>query len=219
MQEQEKEGKGEIAFALIEEEREQQKHVVGDQNVLQFLDSMDSYLTLMDSLSSRLQLGWLDLASARHSMGPLRVNSALLDLKPHSAATTLQVTQHDSSEMQPEYILRKWASLDTGKCCNTDAKSEEVMLHGPKLRHRGDSQLLEEKPRTKDGALMRDDDQVKKERSKSLSVFGTLVSPKLRAAQLSFETALETLVKIANMRSSMLSAFDQVCAELEASKR
>lgn len=56
MQEQEKEGKGEIAFALIEEEREQQKHVVGDQNVLQFLDSMDSYLTLMDSLSSRLQL-------------------------------------------------------------------------------------------------------------------------------------------------------------------
>lgn len=45
-------------------------------------------------LTSPLQ-GWLDLASARHSMGPLRVNSALLDLKPHSAATTLQVTQHD----------------------------------------------------------------------------------------------------------------------------
>lgn len=36
--------------------------------------------------------------------------------------------------------------------------------------------------------------QVKKERSKSLAVFGTLVSPKLRDAQLSFETGLKVLL-------------------------
>ncbi|EPS63369.1 hypothetical protein M569_11420, partial [Genlisea aurea] len=37
--------------------------------------------------------------------------------------------------------------------------------------------------------------QEQKERSKSLSMFGMLVSPKLRATQLSFENALETLVE------------------------
>lgn len=39
--------------------------------------------------------GWLELASARHSMGASRVNGALLDLKLHSAATSLQVIQND----------------------------------------------------------------------------------------------------------------------------
>lgn len=39
--------------------------------------------------------GWFDLASARHSMGTLRINSTLLDLKDHPAATTLQVTDQE----------------------------------------------------------------------------------------------------------------------------
>ena len=39
--------------------------------------------------------GWFDLASARHSMGTLRINSTLLDLKDHSAASTLQVTDQE----------------------------------------------------------------------------------------------------------------------------
>ncbi|CAN6853795.1 unnamed protein product [Brassica oleracea] len=37
--------------------------------------------------------------SARHSMGTLRINSTLLDLKDHSAASTLQVTD------QEEYLV------------------------------------------------------------------------------------------------------------------
>lgn len=36
--------------------------------------------------------------------------------------------------------------------------------------------------------------QVRKERSKSLAVFGAFVSPKLGAAQLSFETGLSVTV-------------------------
>jgi hypothetical protein len=35
--------------------------------------------------------GWLDLASARHSMGASRVSSTLFDHKEQSAATKLQV--------------------------------------------------------------------------------------------------------------------------------
>nr|GMC56998.1 coiled-coil domain-containing protein 115 isoform X1 [Ipomoea batatas] len=62
-----------------------------DAKVLNFLDSLDSYLILMDTLSSTLRQGCLELASARLSMGASRINSSLLDLKPHSAATTLEI--------------------------------------------------------------------------------------------------------------------------------
>ncbi|KAI3745613.1 hypothetical protein L6452_08014 [Arctium lappa] len=58
---------------------------------------------------------------------------------------------------------------------------------------------------------------LQKERAKVLSVFGTLVSPKLRASQLSFETALETLVEIANTRSSILEAHDALQKEMKSS--
>lgn len=34
------------------------------------------------------------MASARHSMGASRVNSALFDLKSHHASMTLQVNEH-----------------------------------------------------------------------------------------------------------------------------
>lgn len=39
--------------------------------------------------------GWLELASARHSMGASRISSSLFDLKLHSAATSLRVTEDD----------------------------------------------------------------------------------------------------------------------------
>ncbi|KAL5670408.1 hypothetical protein ACJX0J_022629, partial [Zea mays] len=39
--------------------------------------------------------GWLDLASARHSMGPSCFSSTLFDHKERSAATKLQVVDHD----------------------------------------------------------------------------------------------------------------------------
>ncbi|CAI0434829.1 unnamed protein product [Linum tenue] len=70
-----------------------------------------------------------------------------------------------------------------------------------------------------DGAQVQIDDKVKNERSKSLAVFGTLVSPKLRASQLSFEKAIEAIVEIANLRSEILAASDQVQRILEGAKK
>ncbi|XP_013604081.1 PREDICTED: coiled-coil domain-containing protein 115-like isoform X1 [Brassica oleracea var. oleracea] len=183
----------------------------GDEKVLQFLDSLDGYLTLMDSLNSKLREGWFDLASARHSMGTLRINTTLLDLKDHSASSTLQVTDQEVDESLgsvPRFALSKWASKGgsgKGKDFSTVADSEMGSPRSPQLRHRG---VSEEKPSAKGETVLAA--EIKKERAKSLSVFGGLVSPKLRGAQLSFETALETLVEIANTRAAMLTAFERI---------
>ncbi|KAK7378300.1 hypothetical protein VNO80_03739 [Phaseolus coccineus] len=156
--------------------------------VLQFMDSVHNYLSLFDTVSSTLRQGWFDLASARHSMGAARINSSLLDLKFHSAASTLKITNYDGT--QPCFMLRKWVS------------SEEKSAH----------ELEDENVQPQDSSSVKssDNDDIQKERSKSLSVFGVLISPKLRASQLSFERALETLVEIANMQSSLLYSFHQL---------
>ncbi|PON49008.1 Coiled-coil domain-containing protein [Parasponia andersonii] len=207
-----------------EETQNVEPHRVKDQHVLQFLDSMDEYLTQMGSLSTVLRQGWLELASARHSMGASRVNGALLDLKIHSAATSLRVSEDfvDSVVGKAHFTLCKWVSSDNVKhCSGGEGKFREDNLEtksvSPQLRHRSMSPFSEipEKTSPQNGATLVVEDQVQKERLKSLSVFGTLVSPKLRTAQLSFETALEKLVEIANADSTMLSAFDQVKEELE----
>ncbi|BAU02263.1 uncharacterized protein HKW66_Vig0118380 [Vigna angularis] len=158
--------------------------------VLQFMDSVHNYLSLFDKVSSTLRQGWFDLASARHSMGAARINSSLLDLKFHSAATTLKITNYDGT--QPCFILRKWAS------------SAEKGIH----------ELEDENIQPQDSSVkscgLADNADNQKERSKSLSVFGVLISPKVRASQLLFEEALETLVEIANMQSSLLYSFHQL---------
>ncbi|XP_017438614.1 uncharacterized protein LOC108344680 isoform X2 [Vigna angularis] len=155
--------------------------------VLQFMDSVHNYLSLFDKVSSTLRQGWFDLASARHSMGAARINSSLLDLKFHSAATTLKITNYDGT--QPCFILRKWAS------------SAEKGIH----------ELEDENIQPQDSSVKScDNADNQKERSKSLSVFGVLISPKVRASQLLFEEALETLVEIANMQSSLLYSFHQL---------
>ncbi|CAH8342278.1 unnamed protein product [Eruca vesicaria subsp. sativa] len=138
----------------------------------------------------------------------------------------------------PRFALSKWASKGgsaKGKDFSTDADSEIGSPRSPHLRHRGGVfgknknyllvvsvhfvslsvitylyvNIIEEKPSGMGETVLAADEEIKRERAKSLSVFGGLVSPKLRGAQLSFETALETLVEIANTRSSMLSAFEQ----------
>lgn len=149
------------------------------------MDSLDSYLSLVDSLSSTLRQGFFDFASARYSMGTSRVNSVLLDLKEHSAATHLEVAKGD----EPHFTLCKWTSDDAADPMEMKEAEEDS---------------------SPSGSSSSVDDQVQKERSKSLAVFGALVSPKLGAAQLSFETALEKLVEIANARASMLYAFERV---------
>ncbi|KAL2320899.1 hypothetical protein Fmac_029868 [Flemingia macrophylla] len=168
--------------------------------VLQFMDSMHSYLSLFDELSSALRQGWFDLASARHSMGASRVNSSLLDLKFHPAATTLKITNSDGT--QPSIILRKWVS----------SEHERTQLEDENVQPQDSSSVKSsaEVTMAKNFSGLADNDEIQKERSKSLSVFGVLISPKLRASQLSFERALETLIEIANMRSSLLYSFHQL---------
>ncbi|KAB2096385.1 hypothetical protein ES319_A01G105000v1 [Gossypium barbadense] len=164
------------------------KEVEENANVLQFMDSMDAYLTLIHSLSSTLRRGWLELASARHSMGASRVNTVLLDHTSHPAATSLLVTQDEGKvdSGKPHFTLCKWASSSNENSLLGEKQSSQDKLH-PQLRHRGSTELYEEKTSSENKASREVDDPVQKERSKSLSMFGTLVSPKLRAAQLSFE--------------------------------
>ncbi|KAL5713776.1 hypothetical protein ACHQM5_015823 [Ranunculus cassubicifolius] len=202
-------------------ENEAKSQGLEEDNVLLFLDSLDSYLTRMDSLSSTLRQGWIDLASARYSMGTSRVTSALFDLKVHPAATTLQVSQLDSEPPQQDPMVKE-PHFALSRRSTSPGESKDITPHEndtPKknfnslLRHRVTSEYSVEKELTtiaspvSPRSPLTSDDQVQKERSKSLSVFGTLVSPKLREAQVSFETALETLLEIANMRSMMLSAY------------
>ncbi|GAB4828442.1 hypothetical protein Ancab_035439 [Ancistrocladus abbreviatus] len=213
----------------LQDPKEMQKRE--DENLLNFMDSLDSYLTLLDSLSSTLRQGWLELASARHSMGASRLNGGLLDLKFHHAATYLQVNKDkvDSTSGQPNFTLCKWTPLGSG---NSGETAENAVLNkfnglhlrcrstssSPELQNESSSEELQGGNLSSDGSPLTPVEQVQKERFKSLAVFGTLVSPKLRAAQLSFETALETLVDIANVRSSMLFAFDRVRKDVDGRK-
>nr|CAB3485090.1 unnamed protein product [Digitaria exilis] len=172
-----------------------------DEEILRFMDSVDGYLLLMDSLSSTLRQGWLDLASARHSMGATRVSSTLLDHKEQSAATKLQVLDHAGlqiSESNPHFALSKWSLQEE---CHSTCNAASYQEDG---NHERDA--------TKAGSSTGSDtsSQVQRARSKALSVFGALVSPKLRTAQISFETALELIVELANSRSNMLASFSQL---------
>ncbi|KAF6159791.1 hypothetical protein GIB67_030049 [Kingdonia uniflora] len=217
-------------LSKISMENEEENQPISEEIVLQFLDSTDNYITLMESLSSSLRQGWLELASARLSMGTSRVTSTLFDLNMHPAVTTLQVAPLDGESLsqdimgrQSRFSLRKWASFNEERCSKDTEASEDLQMESNQQLHRHGSHhisanrshaSLSEEPAearlASSESLTTIDEQVNKERSKSLSVFGTLVSPKLRAAQLSFETAMETLVEIANMRSLMLSAYAQI---------
>ncbi|XP_057533242.1 uncharacterized protein LOC130811088 isoform X2 [Amaranthus tricolor] len=191
------------------DDHNQKKIDVDCDDVLKFMDSLDSYLLLVNSVSSILRQGWFDFASARYSMGASRVNSVLLDLKEHSAVTNLDVTKGD----EPHFTLCKWVADDAEDSKNLKEGNDGLYqkANSMRQRHKDISQLTEvDESSSPTGASISENDKVQKGRSKSLAVFGTLVSPKLRAAQLSFETALEKLIEIANMRASMLYAFEKI---------
>ncbi|XP_019415002.1 PREDICTED: uncharacterized protein LOC109326705 isoform X6 [Lupinus angustifolius] len=162
------------------------------------MDSLHNYLSLFDALSSTLRQGWFDLASARHLMGASRINSRLLDLNFHSASTTFKITDYDGT--QPSFTLRKWIS----------SEHESAQFEDENKQSQDNNEVTI--------AKLSNDEQVQKERAKSLSVFGIFISPKLRDSQLSFEKALETLVEIANVRSSLLYSFHQLHQEVEDTK-
>ncbi|WVZ86355.1 hypothetical protein U9M48_033151 [Paspalum notatum var. saurae] len=182
-----------------------------DEEILRFMDSVDDYLLLMDSLNSALRQGWLDLASARHSMGPSRVSSTVFDHKEQSAATKLQVVDHADlkpSELKPHFALSKWSLRE--EFHSTSDVSQQANTE-PKLRHRATATTPEDGNHERDGTTNADtSSHVQRARLKTLSVFGALVSPKLRTAQISFETALELIVELANSRSNMLASLSQL---------
>ncbi|KAJ1271825.1 hypothetical protein BS78_06G155300 [Paspalum vaginatum] len=201
------EGAGQIDRVVGEEGRPRGSD---DEEILRFMDSVDGYLLLMDSLNSALRQGWLDLASARHSMGSSRVSSTVFDHNEQSAATKLQVVDHADlkpSELKPHFALSKWSLRE--ECHSTSDVSEQTNTE-PKLRHRG-SAATPDGNHERDGTTNADTStHVQRARLKALSVFGALVSPKLRTAQISFETALELIVELANSRSNMLASLSQL---------
>lgn len=207
-----------------QKEENESSSVEIEENVMKFLDSMDNYLILMNSLSSTLRQGWLELASARHSMGTSRVSSAFFDLKDHAAATTLQVNV-DSPVEEPVFKLHKWATSesDGSKSVPGLPVSEDDKLlpsqNGSPIHQNpssGNSDVQEKKGENDGSPIV---NQVQKQRLKTLSMFGALFPPKLRAAQLSFETALGTLTEIANARASILAAHEQVHKEMESTSK
>ncbi|KAJ4778640.1 Coiled-coil domain-containing protein 115 [Rhynchospora pubera] len=192
--------------ASLDETKVKNEDEEEEECILQFLDSLDAYLTLVDSLSSSLRQGWFDLASARQSMGHTRISSKLFDHKVHSASTTINITELDAdnpSDPKPQFSLSKWAT--------TKENPSSEVPNNSNLRHRAPTGVLEDDEKsngTQVSSVVSND--IQKERSKSLTIFGGLVSPKLRTAQVSFETALDKIVEIANARSSMLSSFSQL---------
>ncbi|KAH9315604.1 hypothetical protein KI387_024231, partial [Taxus chinensis] len=185
-----------------------------DMKVIQLLDATDAYLKLYHSLSHTMRQGWLQIASARYSMGTSRISEVLFSLKPSSAHTSISLNYTDGlpavdensvaekargniytrRENYPTYFtLHKWENkkeveeeVDTGF---TEKKSALRLRHRP-LSHSTDKSK---------GAALTDntgsessysstDFQVQKRKSEALSLFGTLVSPQLRFAQGSFET-------------------------------
>lgn len=212
-----------------------------DMKVMHLLDATDAYLKLYHSLSHNMRQGWLEIASARYSMGLSRISEALFSLKPCSARTSisldftngLSATYEKSVAEEAGHIstprekyptcftLHKWENkkevedeVDVGF---GQKRSASQLRHRP-LSHSSDRSMggaltdnggLE----TSSNSMVTD---VQKRKSEALSLFGMLVSPQLRLAQGSFEIALETLVQLANARSTMLYFLDQILKEKES---
>lgn len=205
-----------------------------DMKLIQLLDSTDAYLKLYYSLSQTMRQGWLEIAGARYSMGPSRISEALFSLKPHPAYTLVSVEQRDDVDETDEkcavekadekipmpgvkeqtcFTLHKWENKEEVLFKENRERSTSQLRQRPhshsadkdkgKSKDRGSSEL------GSSSAVS----QVQKRKSEALSLFGTLVSPKLRSAQISFETVLETLVEIANARSTILSVLAKISKE------
>lgn len=205
-----------------------------DMKLIQLLDSTDDYIKLYYSLSQTLRQGWLEIAGARYSMGPSRISEASFNLKPHPAYTLISAECTDDVDATDEncavekadekismsgvkqeacFILHKWENKE-----EVDFK-ESRERSSSQLRHRHLSHSAEkDKGESKDKGSSESSSnaavsQVQKRKSEALSLFGTLVSPQLRSAQISFEKVLETLVEIANVRNTILSVLAQISKE------
>ncbi|RDX99924.1 hypothetical protein CR513_16968, partial [Mucuna pruriens] len=189
------------------EDYQQVQHRQQQLLVLQFIDSMHNYLSLFHALSSTLQQFFL------------------LVLKLYSAATTLNIIKYDDTQLH--FLLRKWVSSEHGSTLLEDENVQPqdssavshflicLVVRTAKVNMAKNLSGLADIPELSVELLCKLLSafyRFKGERSKSLSVFGILISPKLLCTRgyMTFFAALETLKKIANMQSSLLYSFHRV---------
>lgn len=207
-----------------------------DMKLIQLLDSTDDYIKLYYSLSQTLRQGWLEIAGARYSMGPSCISEASFNLKPHPAYTLISAERTDDVDATDEncavekadekismsgvkqeacFILHKWENKEEVDFKESRERSSSQLRHRH-LSHSAEKDKGESKDKgssesSSNAAVSQQ--QVQKRKSEALSLFGTLVSPQLRSAQISFEKVLETLVEIANVRNTILSVLAQISKE------
>ncbi|KAL2455798.1 hypothetical protein Fot_57283 [Forsythia ovata] len=190
---------------------------VKEENILNFLDSVDGYLILMDSLSSTLRQGWLELASARHSMGASRINSTLFDHKLHPASTTLQVNEQSAGPDRelPHFTLCKWASSNNPEKYFEEAKfgEDELLKKSNSLRHRDISHNSGNVcfPTFRFDCL----GKMTRDQGFDLEALGSISMRVLKPVT----NPLEMVVEISNMRASLLCAYDQVQKDMETATK
>jgi len=203
-----------------------------DMEMIKCLDSVHQLLSLRDTLSQLLRQGWMEMASARYSMGP-QVSQPLFRLKPYAASASISITD-DSNDNDEASIVSdgpfhmtlqrlETGDLSNGKVTGPSNKVDEPSRQGQEQSNAVPTDWTQEE----DAAykrLMRDVDDLDsdsesgfstqaKEKAKPLHWFGGLVSPHLRAAQGSFQLALEVLVDMANAQGEAAHAHKLVLQE------
>ncbi|OAE25447.1 hypothetical protein AXG93_2818s1250 [Marchantia polymorpha subsp. ruderalis] len=179
-----------------------------DKEVLQCLDSVHLLLERREILHQTLRQGWMELTSARYTMGPARISSPLFSLKPHAPSAVVDV---------------RGAHVDSTEKIGVPELEEEiaqVVITGPVAFHLVEIEQDERKDRweiknlTDDSATESDDELTIAEGSKDttqpLHWFGALVSPHLRSAQSNFSKALDIVVELLNAQSEAAHAHGNV---------
>ncbi|KAG0562594.1 hypothetical protein KC19_9G158600 [Ceratodon purpureus] len=193
-----------------------------DHHVLRCLDSCHELLALRNDLSLLLRQGWMDMARARYSMGSSRISHPLFSLKPHSASAHVGLALLDDDPGSPS--LMTLVRLDAAGITNSQSADSDSHTCKPERRGSRSGAAPPDWSHDEDAAYRRlmagegDSDSDSEaavetqtnEQTRPLRWFGTLVSPHLQAAQTSFESALEILVKIANAQQEASHAHNQV---------
>ncbi|MCO5580278.1 hypothetical protein L7F22_034144 [Adiantum nelumboides] len=226
----EENGEGDSTSSCVSEVQEAHE----DAQVLRVLDAMDHLLLCRESLAKFLSQGWMEIASARYSMGPSRIDQALFSLKPCPASTLVSISRADDfvndeahdgegeeciSQQEIHFTLESPHKIKPrGDPTFGYESSKSDVLSGSHLRQRHSSgsanmqhtgnDLDNGQDLGNDGDLAQDMQNKLKE-SDPLAWFGTLVSPHLRAAQSSFKEALETIAELATTQSTILMAYQQ----------
>eukprot|EP00850_Spirogloea_muscicola_P008898 SM000048S16610 [mRNA] locus=s48:711959:713477:+ [translate_table: standard] len=157
------------------------------------LDAADRLLASREALSRALQAGWFDLARARYSMGPSSIGRLQYNASPSLAppATTVGLGQGEQAAGKPPLVIAPGsppsAAAASGSPELDDLVSSISLAASPCMEERAT-------PSTK---------SVDKLSGDALRWFGTLVSPHLRAASVSFQEALQIAVEVANTQSEV----------------